>query len=369
MSDFFFELRGRLDQMPVISVHEHHRDEAFQRSLDLETILRNSYAGWLRIPRDDSAEGRRRYLEQVHANTFFFWLERALRDIYGLAQPLSESNWDSLSERIRERHTNEPDLHWTILRERCRYQAAILDADWQPGSNHGRPDFYRPAYRINMFVMSYHPEVNDHNGNNPWEKCGADFRHVDEVVDWLDAKIGGLRAEGAVAVKSALAYDPGENRRLIADGVRADHSPPSENAVRAAARGVPLDARGRRLGAVVRQCPARHDVGAADLDSCGHRRAERVPRRHALVRVDRLGRGRVDRGGELRRSAGVEARGGERPGASGRLRADGAGTRVRAGGESDARERAGYLRHLIGPQRTQRTQRKPSVCALCVLCG
>ena len=180
--------------------------------LDLDLLLQNTYVNWMRIPWGDSPESRARFLEQAQANSFFTWFERAMRYLYEMDGPITAENWDDLSSRISTAHRGDPECHTWILRERCGYEKAILDAHWAPGADNGHPEFYRPTYRIDPFVIAYHPEVLDHDQNNPWRAADQDFKHLDEMVDWLDARIGRMRATGGVAVKAAVAhrraYDP-----------------------------------------------------------------------------------------------------------------------------------------------------------------
>ncbi|MBI3946694.1 MAG: amidohydrolase family protein [Armatimonadetes bacterium] len=198
-------LGGFIADLPIVSTHEHHREGAWQRDLDLDRLLLNSYVRGISPFRDGIAD-RDAFLEHVRANSFFVWLERAVQRIYGVERLTAES-WDGISARIRAAHAADPDWHLTVMRRFGGYRRAVQDTYWRPGSDAGHPEFLSPALRINAFVLCHHPEMADHNGNSPWRLLDLAGRSFDEYLDLLDATLAARKAAGLAALKSAIAYD------------------------------------------------------------------------------------------------------------------------------------------------------------------
>jgi hypothetical protein len=62
--------------------------------------------------------------------------------------------------------------------------------------------------RTDMFVTSFHPDALDHDGNSPFlHYPDAPTSNFDDYLDFLENLFTGWRNAGAVAMKSASAYD------------------------------------------------------------------------------------------------------------------------------------------------------------------
>ncbi len=198
-------LAEHLAALPVVSTHEHHREDAFHADLDLDKLFANSYVGWIN-PLPGPIRDRARFLDAVGHSAYFRWLERGLRHIYGVG-PITPETWDAVSEAIRQAHVSSPTWHVALMRRFGHYRRAIQDSYWAPGSAAGHPDFFAPTFRINCYVLCHHPLMTDHNGNSPWQRhdlAGLDF---DAYLLLLDQVVAEQKQAGAVALKSALAYD------------------------------------------------------------------------------------------------------------------------------------------------------------------
>ena len=221
------KLTEAVADLEVISTHEHHQVDAFFREMSLEKILENSYVSWCGVPCGTSEAEHRRFLDQVRHNTYYVWLEKSLRELYGFEGSICAENWESISRRITETHGKNPDRHLEILRRRCRYSAAVQDSTDDPGSDRGHPDLFKPTYRINMFLYGYHPEAADHNGNNPLVKYAERPSTFAEYLEFVEGCVTRARIGGCVALKSALAYDRsvsvGEPRRSEAERAWGRH--------------------------------------------------------------------------------------------------------------------------------------------------
>jgi len=191
--------------MPVVSSHTHHWPDGAHASLDLNRVLQGSYVGWLghRLAREEVDPPD--LLDQIDANTYFVWLSKAIDRLYGLGE-ITPENWDAISEAIHNAH-QDPMHHVRVMTERCRMKYDVLDALGDYGSDNGRPDLFHPAYRINRWCMSHRPGAGDHSGRSLWDDETFAPTTFDEYLDALDARIVLAKARGAVASKTALAYD------------------------------------------------------------------------------------------------------------------------------------------------------------------
>ena len=141
----------------------------------------------------------------VAGNSYFVWYEKALDALFHFGGEITEQNWDAISAQMAEAFI-KPSFHEDVFKEKCRYERAITDSYWEPGSDLGRPDLYAPAFRINSFLYGGSMDASDHNGNNAqalYGECGS----LDEYLAMIDRVIGEKKAAGCVCLKSALAYD------------------------------------------------------------------------------------------------------------------------------------------------------------------
>jgi len=206
VKDTFYRLNQLVNGMALISTHEHHMPDEDQHRLNLDGVFRSSYVGWCGFTFDESAESRNRFLAKVAGNSYFVWLEKALRLIYGFNERISAASWDTLSQRIADAHTVNENHHLDIMKHYAGYRAAIQDSYWDPGDNLGHGDFLASAFRVNMFLYGYHPDAKDHNGNNPQRCYGVEPANLADYLDFIHSQIASRRGE-IVALKAALAYD------------------------------------------------------------------------------------------------------------------------------------------------------------------
>lgn len=202
------ELLEALWREPIVNVHSHHLPDEAHRALNLQSLLEHSYVGWCTpsIPDGTDRIEAEAWLNAVRTRSYFVWLERALRSLYGLDAPLRYETWGDYDAAIRRAHA-DPDWHLRMLREHCKYEAILLDAFWSPGSDGGHPELFLPAYRINSFFPGYSREKRDHNGHNFRIDRGLRVRDLDEYIACVDAELDRRHAGGAPVLKCALAYD------------------------------------------------------------------------------------------------------------------------------------------------------------------
>ncbi len=190
----------------IINTHSHHMGgEDFAR-FNLDALLRNSYVSWCGVAFDDSRESRANFLRMVRTRSYFVWLQKAVQELYNFDEPITPDNWSVISKMIEKSH-HEPQHHLNILQKNCRYKKIILDAYWDPGSNNNLPELFAPTFRVNMFLYSYDRAAADHNGNNALLRYKREVKSLEEYISFMEETIRRKKAEGCVALKSALAYD------------------------------------------------------------------------------------------------------------------------------------------------------------------
>lgn len=203
----FAALMRHIETVPVFSDHEHHQPDAlFREPVSLDSLLAQSYVGWLGHTPGNTPESRAAYLDHVRHNTYFVWFEKGFCAAHGVEGPITAENWDELSALARAAHRENPDLHVELLR-RAGYERLILDTYWNPGDDNGHPDLFWPAFRIDKFMYGHHPDSADPDGFNPWERYGFTGGSLDDYVEHMRGVIRARHAAGKVAAfKCAEAY-------------------------------------------------------------------------------------------------------------------------------------------------------------------
>jgi len=229
-SDTYRQLYQLIESLPVISSHEHLLPDDVQASLTLDRLFENSYLTMIAGVRESStgrqvtyssARGGRRsyrmpgndpglreaFLEKARTNSFFTWLEKGLQSLYSLDGHITPANWEAVSGCIRQKHAN-PRAHLEMLREAGGYRQLVNDPYWDYGSASGHPEFISPTMRTDMFVRCFHPDMVDHDGNSPFTFYPqAPRENFDDYLDFIKTLFTGWRRSGAVAMKSASAYE------------------------------------------------------------------------------------------------------------------------------------------------------------------
>lgn len=202
MTNEAFELKDHIASMPLFSTHEHHKEDAFHSTLNLDILIANSYVGWCSLPKNKSKDERSAWLQKVKYNSYYIWLEKALMRIYNVG-PLSADNWEEISDRIQNAHRN-PDHHMTLLRESAGYVRFLEDCYWLPGSDIGHPEIATAVYRIDPWMSAYTPDIVENNiVHSP---LGRGLRSLDAFEEALIGEIK-MRRSSIAALKCAVAYE------------------------------------------------------------------------------------------------------------------------------------------------------------------
>jgi len=218
-------LASHVDSLSIVSTHEHHRPFPPEEAASLEYLFSFSYINWSGLD-FSSPENRGAFLDLMAGKSYFVWYEKALDDLFDFGGEITVDNWDSISEKIAEAFGSR-DFHEDVFANKCRYDRAILDAYWCPGSDNHRPDLYAPTFRINSFLYGNHFDSCDHNGHNAQHLYGA-CNDFDEYLAMTERTIADMKDRGCVALKSALAYDreicfKPESKRIVERIFRKPH--------------------------------------------------------------------------------------------------------------------------------------------------
>lgn len=199
-------LHDYIDSLPILSTHEHHYASypPGEGRRGLEYLFHHAYVGKQGAPLARKAD-RRRFLDLMGGRSYFVWYEKALDDLFDFGGEITERNWDSINDKI-DAALATPGFHDDVWANKCRYTRAIQDSYWDPGSDNGRPDLYAPAFRVNSFLFGSCLEAEDHNLNNAQSLYGR-CESLDEYLAMIERVIAEKKANGCVALKSALAYD------------------------------------------------------------------------------------------------------------------------------------------------------------------
>lgn len=217
-----------VDELPVISSHEHHLPDDLQKDMSLDKLLYHSYLSWYtdsgnspkpypdyrkkyHLPQDhpgnNTALGREIFLDQFGSNTYWVWLEKGIQAIYRLEGKISAENWDEISHKISDCY-KDPVHHLRVLGETGRYLRAIQDSYWNYASDLGHPELFSPTLRTDMFIMSSHESILDADQNSPFTVYpDAPGNNFDDYLAFVRALFEDWRNGGAVAMKCAVAYE------------------------------------------------------------------------------------------------------------------------------------------------------------------
>lgn len=202
------QLKFLIKSVPVINTHSHHRPESLHMGLTLTELFRNSYVYWSGVLLDDNKTSREEFLSLVRYRSYFVWLEKAIREIYGIEHKLTADNWDYASSKIEKAH-KDPVWHLKILSDYCNYEKTILDAYWDAGSNNGNGDVFYPSFRVDTLMFGWNPLICDHNGISFRDRFGECPGDIDSYMDFARKIICNKLNGDSIALKSAIAYDRG----------------------------------------------------------------------------------------------------------------------------------------------------------------
>lgn len=219
-------IRSALDEMKIVDNHEHLVEpflSKIDREVDLPYFFANAYlygdlvaAGlpekaldidkfaYLKAGEDKAAEmwtQLKPFLEKVRNTIYYRFLLIALRDLYGLeGAEVDDGNWIALSKRIREKSRDH--LKWSLeILDRMKVHRMILDISEMGRMNTKiiEDERLRQVVRVDGFIT----------GDREMAKSflETNVRTLDQHLEALDGAFVNASKQGAVGIKSGLAYE------------------------------------------------------------------------------------------------------------------------------------------------------------------
>lgn len=272
-----------LVEKPVFSTHEHHMESAKQQQLDLNLLFNSSYVGWCRPAPDLDSASRSAWLDSLRTNSYYVWLSKALFHIYGVRE-ITSDNWDALSARIAQAH-QDPHWHLQIMKKHGNYTGFLEDCYWDSGSAVGYPDFVTPIYRLDMWMMGFHPDSLT-NENTSSHDLFDEPPSFDQYMERFEQELR-TRREQIVGLKCASAYQRTiAFREATEEEARAVFGMKPEDATEQQrnAFGDYVLARGLELAAEL-DLPVQFHTGLARLDGSSPMKMERLIATHPRNRI------------------------------------------------------------------------------------
>jgi predicted TIM-barrel fold metal-dependent hydrolase len=205
-TDSFEEIMSRIQNCGIVNTHAHHLTDAETKGLTIARIFQRSYVSWCGEPIPSSSATVDKWIDKVGNRSFYVSLSHALQMLYSMDKPISGATWDEYNLRIQKAHEN-PNRHMELLQKQCRYNAVVQDAYWEPGSNNGHPEIFKPTFRISSFLWGYNREARDHNGNNAQLTYGQNIDDIKTYTDFIFRIIKKKKEAGCSSLKSSIAYD------------------------------------------------------------------------------------------------------------------------------------------------------------------
>jgi hypothetical protein len=206
----FTYLRKALDDIPIVDTHEHYGATWNAPGVTLYEIFKNSYVGWLASDGEleSTPESLVKWLKPKRFNSYTVSLLRGLSELYGI--PVREPSETSLALMQDKVKSAYQDGAWPVgVLRRAGIAHTIVDPLPVPGYLHAEPSFHL-ALRSHMLVHGYDRAARDHSGDNPFEfaaRFGHNISTFQDYLDYVDFWVRHHKEKGAVAIKSALAYE------------------------------------------------------------------------------------------------------------------------------------------------------------------
>ena len=225
------DLFAQLVQWKKIDTHEHFFPQShFQNSFDmLFAILQTSYLPWIIYGARDlnsvtmTREELLRGMKKIPGSAFLRYLMDAFGYMYDFTDEcITEKNWETLSQIIRENYSNYDMLERWIF-DKLNVKKVVLDRYWRPGDFDVDLQRFSPALRIDLLFYGFCRNQFDHDRMNPRvraEEQGIKIQTFDDYLNYIDQLFQKGVDQKVGTVKCAIAYD----RTLRFDNVERERA-------------------------------------------------------------------------------------------------------------------------------------------------
>ena len=218
------QLKSFIDKLKVTDTHEHFFEMTHpgRRGLDLFRLIGDAYvcgdifcagADFKLLFETPVSAGKkwqelRKILPAVKTTSYYRYLDDMFKNLYEVKQGLTDSTWQELNEKISAKGT---DRAWVadVVTKRSGIENILLDRYWDPLLKNAEFNFIRPIFRINIYVMGTHGDI-DGDGNrlfSVYPGLKQKVKDLDSYLAFIESCVANAKKNGYVGLKSALAYD------------------------------------------------------------------------------------------------------------------------------------------------------------------
>jgi len=219
-------IKASIDAVPAINTHDHlrpfedigNRDKTDRgEGITLRSIWAGSYFPWIH-PLEPWPEGgsfdawwskAQHNFDNARATSFYRYLLPAFHDLYGVDfDTITPQQARVLNDKIFE---NYQDDKWLceVITKRANIELMVVDAYWRRLVFATDYPFTVALCNVTSVVRGFHPSEFKDPFDNPYEfarRNGIEVNSLDDYVALLDKLLETARREGAICLKSTLAY-------------------------------------------------------------------------------------------------------------------------------------------------------------------
>ncbi len=221
------KIKAFLDSVAAIDTHDHllpfeRLSHAAQTDkgpgMNLWAVWRNSYYTWFNPlaawkegqPFDEWWSRAKDDFKDARAVSFYRYLLPAFQDLYGVDfESISDAQARELNDRI---FANYQDQSWLyqVVTERANLELMLIDPHWD--RLYFKPEYPFTARVLNVttLVRGFHPEEFTSPGDDPYRLArqeGLEVKALDDYLGLLDRLFQKAKSEGAICLKTTLAYE------------------------------------------------------------------------------------------------------------------------------------------------------------------
>lgn len=234
------KIKADLDSVPAIDTHEHlrpfdqlggFRETTQGKGMNLHGIWGESYFPWCNELTPWTAgmsfnawwADARDDFDNARATSFYRYLLPAFEDLYGVDfDHISDREAKALDNQIFG-HYRSPEWLMDVIRKKSNIEVILNDPNWDRLGHTPAYPFEAFAFNVTTVVRAFHPEAVKSAAENPYvwaAEHGLAVNTLEAYVELLDKLCAARKADGAVALKTTLAYE----RSLAFENVTAEQA-------------------------------------------------------------------------------------------------------------------------------------------------
>lgn len=222
----YSRIKASIDAVPAINTHDHLR--AFEQigprdktdrgeGVTLRTIWAGSYFPWIHPleawPENGSFETwwskAQHNFANARATSFYRYLLPAFHDLYGVDfDTITPEQARTLNDKIFENYKTDKWLK-EVITERANIELMVIDAYWRRLDFTTDYPFTVALCNVTSVVDGFHPSEFKNPQDDPYTFAARQqmqIKSLDDYLAVLDRIVSTARKEGAICLKSTLAY-------------------------------------------------------------------------------------------------------------------------------------------------------------------